>query len=138
MSTWTLEIFGQSYGRFYSSLSSYQQLVVDSALVNVLSVEGIGICSGEWGKPLGGGLYEFRIRKSLLAIERPTNATSLPPCPDSSNTPVLIRIFCTFHGDKIVVLHHGYDKQRDPSVKRQQREIRSARKLQNEWKEGLK
>lgn len=138
MSRWTIEIFGRSYGRFYSSLSKYQQLVVDSALLNVLSVEGIGICSGEWGKPLGGGLYEFRIRKSLLAIENSTNETSLMSRTDSRYSPVLIRIFCTFHGDKIVVLHHGYDKQRDPSAKRQQREIRAARKLHNEWKEGLK
>ncbi|MDH6532638.1 hypothetical protein M2119_000875 [Aurantimicrobium minutum] len=138
MSRWTIEIFGRSYGRFYSSLSSYQQLVVDSALLNVLAIEGIQICSGEWGKPLGDGLYEFRIRKSLHAFENPPNAGSDSPRSARSNTPVLIRIFCTFHGDKIVVLHHGYDKQRDPSPKRQQREIRAARKLHNEWKEGLK
>ncbi len=138
MSRWTIEIFGRSYGRFYSSLSSYQQLVVDSALLNVLAIEGIQICSGEWGKPLGDGLYEFRIRKSLHAFENPPNAGSDSPRSTRSNTPVLIRIFCTFHGDKIVVLHHGYDKQRDPSPKRQQREIRAARKLHNEWKEGLK
>jgi hypothetical protein len=138
MATWSIEIFGQSYGRFYSSLSRYQQVVVDSALMNVLIVEGIGICSGEWGKPLGGGLYEFRIRKSLLAIETSANAATDPPHSRRSNAPVLIRIFCTFHGNKIVVLHHGYDKQRDPSTKRQQREISAARKLQREWKEGLK
>lgn len=138
MSRWTLKIFGRSYGRFYSSLTTYQQLVVDSALLNVLSVEGIAICSGEWGKPLGGGLYEFRIRKSLLVIENPTNTASVTPSPDARNAPVLIRIFCTFYGDKIVVLHHGYDKQRDTSSTRQQREIRTARKLQKEWKEGLK
>lgn len=138
MSRWTLEIFGRSYGRFYSSLSSYQQLVVDSALLNVLSVEGIGICSGEWGKPLGGGLYEFRIRKSLLVIDNATKAVPEAPNAFRRDIPVLIRIFCTFHGDKIVVLHHGYDKQRDPSAKRQQSEIRAARKLQNKWKQGLK
>jgi hypothetical protein len=43
-------------------------------------------------------------------------------------------VFCTFHGDKIVLLHHGYDKKRDPSDRRQQREISKARRLHQEWK----
>ncbi|MDH6422938.1 hypothetical protein [Aurantimicrobium minutum] len=138
MSAWKVEIYGQSYARFYRSLSKYQQLVVDSAIRNVLSVEGIGICSGEWGKPLGGGLYEFRIRKSLHAIESHTGPETSTKYSPESQVQVLIRIFCTFHGDKIVVLHHGYDKKRDSSEKKQQQEIRTARKLHQEWKQGLK
>ena len=43
-------------------------------------------------------------------------------------------MFCTFHGDKIVLLYHGYDKKRDPSERRQQREIAKARRLHQEWK----
>jgi hypothetical protein len=42
---------------------------------------------------------------------------------------VLLRAFCHAHGDKVVLLLGGYDKGRDPSAKRQQREIATARKL---------
>lgn len=138
MSAWTVEVFGNSFPNFLASLSPYEQSVVIAAVRNVLSVEGIGICSGEWGKPLGGGLYEFRIRKSLHAIEARLPADERIEDSRQSQHPVLIRIFCSFHGDRIVVLHHGYNKQRDPSEKRQQREIRHARKILREWKEGLK
>lgn len=136
MSPWRVEVAGSGFLTFLSSLPHYEQAVVGAAIQNVLSVEGIGICANEWGKPLGNGLYEFRIRKSLQAIN--SLSQSLPETNPIGHKPVLIRIFCAFHGDKIVVLHHGYDKQRDPSAKRQQREIRTARKLHEQWKLGLK
>jgi len=47
---------------------------------------------------------------------------------------VLLRVFCTFYGDKIVLLYHGYNKKADPSEKRQQREIVKARKIHEHWK----
>jgi hypothetical protein len=47
---------------------------------------------------------------------------------------VLIRVFCTFHGDRIVLLYHGYDKKKDPSEKRQASEIARARKMHAAWK----
>jgi hypothetical protein len=137
MSLWTIEVVGTSFSKFLSSMPPYEQSVIAAAVKHVLSVEGIGICSGEWGKPLGGGLYEFRIRKSLHAIQSISHTSSANKATSHSQQPVLIRIFCAFHGDKIVVIHHGYDKKRDPSHKRQQREIRTARKLHHEWKQGL-
>jgi hypothetical protein len=47
---------------------------------------------------------------------------------------VLLRVFCTFYGDRIVLLYHGYNKKADPSEKRQNREIAKARKLHEWWK----
>lgn len=47
---------------------------------------------------------------------------------------MLLRVFCTFHGDKIVLLYHGYNKKTDPSEKRQRREIAKARKIHERWK----
>jgi hypothetical protein len=58
-----------------STLSPYEQAVVVAAINNILVPLGINICSTEWGKALGGGLFEFRIRASLQAaaipLERP-------------------------------------------------------------------
>ena len=45
-------------------------------------------------------------------------------------------VFCTFYGDKIVLLYQGYDKKSDPSQKRQQLEIAKARKAHARWKSG--
>lgn len=101
--------------------------MVLAAIDNVLKVYGIDICNGEWGKPLGGGLYEFRIRKPLHMITVDTGTFA-------GNRPVLLRLFCTFYGNKAVLLYHGYDKKADPSVKRQQHEIAKARKLHQRWK----
>jgi hypothetical protein len=79
----------------------------------------------------GEGLYEFRVRRSLDAIL--TTAGLDPWSLSGADRSVLIRVFCTFHGDRIVVLHHGYDKKRDPSPKRQQ--IAKARKIHEAWRD---
>lgn len=132
MTTWTIEYEGNAFVRFVMSLPEYEQAVLHAAIEHVLAVHGIDICSGEWGRPLGSGLYEFRIRRSLQAIL--SDAGDGTGSIHGSDRPVLIRVFCAFYGNKIVLLYHGYDKRRDPSQKRQQREIARARRLHDEWK----
>jgi hypothetical protein len=48
---------------------------------------------------------------------------------------VLLRVFVHFHGAKVILLIGGYDKGGDPSERRQQREIREARRLLAQFKE---
>lgn len=128
---WEIE-YEDEFEKFYVSLGEYEQAVLTAAIEHVLSVQGIDICAGEWGKPLGGGLYEFRVRRSLDAI---LSAARLEPsgAPGASR-PILLRVFLTFYGDKIVLLFHGYDKKKDPSDKRQQTEIARARRLLAQWR----
>ena len=47
-------------------------------------------------------------------------------------------MFCHSHGNKIVLLLAGYDKGRDPSEKRQQKEITRVRKCLTAWQEAKK
>ena len=47
---------------------------------------------------------------------------------------VLIRVYCTFYGQRIVLLLGGYNKLRDPSRKQEQKEIRAARSVLSAWK----
>lgn len=131
MSDWTIEIAGEDFAKFVRSLPVYEQTVLTAALNFVLAERGIDVCAGEWGKPLGSGLYEFRIRKGLDAI---LGEAGIEPSGPGGHRSVLLRVFCTFHGSKIVLLFHGYDKRRDPSAKRQKREIAKARRLLNDWK----
>lgn len=129
---WTIEYEGAGFERFLRSLPGYEQAVLIAAIEHVLARHGIDICAGEWGKPLGSGLYEFRVRRSLTAIlsEAGVDAAGFP----GADRGVLLRVFCTFYGDKVVLLYQGYDKKRDPSEKRQQREIAQARKVHDAWK----
>jgi len=132
VAVWSVEYEGDAFERFLFSLPAYEQAVLVAAVEHVLQVYGIDICSGEWGKPLGEGLYEFRVRKSLRTIL----ASAGLDAPEEAGTDrsVLLRVFCTFYGDKIVLLYHGYNKKTDPSEKRQQREIAKARKIHERWK----
>lgn len=129
---WSIEYEGDSFQRFVRSLAKYEQAVLIAAIEYVLQVRGPDICASEWGKPLGSGLYEFRVRKSLRTIME--NAGVEIPQGAHHGRPVQIRLFCTFHGQKIILIHHGYDKKADPSKKRQQREIARARTIHKRWK----
>lgn len=52
----------------------------------------------------------------------------------ASSTRVLLRLFVHFHGQKIILILHGYDKGRDDSPRRQNKEIQEARKRLRSWK----
>jgi hypothetical protein len=49
-------------------LGPYHQAVLDACITHVLAPMGMAVASTEWGKALGQGLYELRIRRSLHAI----------------------------------------------------------------------
>lgn len=138
MTSWSVDYEGDSFERFFLSLPEYEQAVLTAAIEYVLVVHGIDICAGEWGKPLGDGLYEFRVRRSLDAIL--AEAGIEPPEDDLAGTDrqVLLRVFCTFHGNRIVLLYSGYNKKRDPSDRRQQQETKRARKAHAHWKRELR
>ncbi len=136
---WTVEIWEDNRGNapyvdWMNDLSKYEQAVVTAAVRNVLQPLGMGICDTEWGKPLGDGLYEFRIRLALRAIMTWGKPADDEPPTEISGRKVLLRIFLTFHGSKIILLFHGYDKGKDPSERRQQKEIKKARKALASWK----
>jgi hypothetical protein len=58
----------------------------------------------------------------------------LPPDLAGADRQVLLRVHCTFYGNRIVLLFSGYDKGKDSSARRQQQEIRAARKALARWR----
>lgn len=97
------------------------------AAIEVLLGEfGLEICNTEHGKHLGQGLFELRIRHDETAIRGrgPSGGSQS----GKRRGDVLLRVFCHAHGEKIVLLLGGYDKGADPTEKRQDREIETARK----------
>jgi hypothetical protein len=80
---------------------------------------GVGVCGTEFGRQLGGGLFEFRLRTESLG--------------EGAEKKPVLRVFCHAYGRKVVLLVGGYDKGEDPSPRRQQAEIGVARWRLADW-----
>jgi hypothetical protein len=121
------------FAAWFGKLNEYEQAVVDAVIENIVAPLGMNICDTEWGKPLGGGLYEVRIRRTLSAIRTwGVPAGDAEPAAAGERA-VLLRLFVTFYGDRVVLLFQGYDKGKDPSERRQTKEIKTARKHLRAW-----
>ncbi|MEA2634233.1 MAG: hypothetical protein QOH92_1000 [Chloroflexota bacterium] len=115
----TLEFYKDAAGhkpvldwlRYKVSISTRR--VVGTALREILQEQGMGVCGTAFGRQLGGGLFEFRLREGKL----------------------LLRAFCHAYGDKVILLLAAYDKGEDPSSKRQQKEIELARRRLTDWQQ---
>lgn len=135
----TIEFFEEPSGRrpvedwMESELSDVELAALLAGFEHVLSHQGIGVCQSEWGKQLGEGLFEFRIRHTAAEIQRMFGGETRGEQGRSQR--VLLRVFCHAYGAKIVLLLNGYDKGADPSERRQQREIALARRRLTEFQE---
>ena len=45
-----------------SDLSPTKRRALGLAMREILQSHGVGVCAGSWGKQLGGGIFEFRLR----------------------------------------------------------------------------
>lgn len=81
---------------------------------------------------LGDGLHEFRVRHDAATIEGLAGHEPVEGLPTQKK--ILLRMFVHFHGNKVVLLIHGYDKGSDDSPRQQNREIRQARKRLTHWR----
>lgn len=93
------------------------------AMQVVLQRLGVAVCGTEFGKPLGDGLFEFRLRGDLRKQVRPGEKSGR----------FLFRVFCHAHGDRLILLLAAYDKGEAPSPRRQASEIALARARLREW-----
>ena len=98
-------------------LSVRQRRVLGYALSRLLQQYGIDVCDTEFGRQLGGGLFEFRLR---LKARKDGDAA-------------LLRLFCHAWGDRVILLLGGYDKGKSPGRRRQDREIQVARRRLAEY-----
>jgi hypothetical protein len=92
----------------------------------ILQSHGIGVCQSSWGKQVGGGIFEFRLRMDgSQAIDNDAETKA------GAGEKILLRVFCHAYGNKVVLLLAGYDKGEDPSKRRQQGELELAKKRLN-------
>ncbi len=103
---------GQAAGKdFLDGLSKTKRAILVAALKEILAEQGIDVCRTEWGKNLGKGLCEFRVR----------------------DRGVVLRVFFHAHGDKRILLLSGYDKGRFGGGKRQAQAIQRARQYLSDY-----
>jgi hypothetical protein len=108
-------------------LTRAQRFALGQAMREQLQAKGVGVCGTAFGKQLGKGLFEFRLRRDASALALPG---SLP----AGSSRILLRVFCHAYGDRIVLLLGGYDKGADPSPRRQNDEIAIARARLSDWR----
>jgi len=86
-------------------LTPAKRKAIGRAMNDVLQTLGVGVCGTEFGKQLGRGLFEFRLRRDLR--ERTSRGEGEP-------VRILLRVFCHAHGHKLILLLGAYDKGEDP------------------------
>ncbi|MSO27963.1 MAG: hypothetical protein EXQ60_07905 [Candidatus Nanopelagicales bacterium] len=97
--------------RWLNDLSPSKRELVARFVSASIEVRGPMLLGTPLPKSLGSGLCELRIRGRLTGVGQDA----------------LLRVFVHFHGSQQVLILGGYDKGRDPSKRRQQREIATAR-----------
>lgn len=118
---------------FLKDLGEPKRAALEAALVRILAIHGADVCKTEYGKPLGDGLYEFRLRHELHEVLKAAGRPDLVEKWTTEPTSVLLRVFFHMEGDKVVLLFGGYDKGKNPSDRRQNREIKQAKKRLREY-----
>jgi putative component of toxin-antitoxin plasmid stabilization module len=108
------------------SLSLTKKQALGTAMREVLQELGAGVCATEFGKQLGKGVFEFRLRQKPGEV-RSAKGSTLPP------ERILLRVFCHAFGRRLVLLLGGYDKSDDTSKKRQSKELEAARARLRRW-----
>jgi phage-related protein len=103
-------------------LSPTKRRALGMAMNEVLQRHGVQVVGERsWGRQLGQGLFEFRVDRTVK--------------PDDEITEKLVlRVFCHAHGDRKILVLHGYDKGKSSSSRRQQREIEVARSRLASWR----
>jgi phage-related protein len=103
-------------------LSPTKRRALGTAMNEVLQRHGIQVVGERsWGRQLGRGLFEFRVDRRI----KPD---------DEIAERIVLRVFCHAHGDRKILVLHGYDKGKDASSGRQQREIQVARSRLASWR----
>lgn len=87
-----------------------------------LQAFGPDVCKTTFGKNLGGGLYEFRLKEDDLPTSEGPRAA-------------LYRVFFAVYGDRLILLLHAYDKGEHPQSRYQERVIQVARQRLRDFHE---
>jgi hypothetical protein len=138
---WDIEFYADDRGnepclKWMRRLSREKRIALETAIELVLAHRGLDVVETEFGKALGGGLYELRVRWSAEEVASKVGAVLAEPAAETEA--ILLRLFFCTAGRKIILLLSGYDKAKNPGGRRQDKEIAEARKLLTAHREAEK
>jgi len=138
---WTVEFYEDADGRepcreWAEGLSPQKSAAFRAVLKHVLIPRGLDVVASEYGKALGQGLFELRIRWTASEIEHKITGLDVAEVGTPEN--ILLRVFFTTAGSKIILLINGYDKAEDPAGRYQNQQIKRARTMLSAYKEARK
>jgi len=125
-----VHVEGSNFIREMKNLHPNARVVVELAVQEILARDGVNLVTGNWLKRLGSGLWEFRIGKNFKSV---FSKSGIPHPARMSNEAILIRVFCAFEDQEILVLGL-YDKQRHGPGRQQDQAIQNARKALLQFK----
>lgn len=133
---YTLEFYEDENGdepvlRWLRSLTPRKRRAMGVALFEILQHEGPAVVDTNFGKAIGGGLFEFRLDQDAAQILGRKGKRARPEPSEPSK--VLLRVLCHAAGTRIVLLLAGYDKGERPSPRHQQAQIHLARDRLKDW-----
>ena len=120
------------FAKQLNSMQNEDSELVQVAIRQLLVVAGLDLMGTDWLKKVAPELWEFRIGKTSTAV---FSKIGLAPPEGFRPRRILVRVFCSFQNGRIILLLSIYDKGRDPTAKRQRREIEKASRLLVDWKQ---
>lgn len=138
---WTVEFYVEADGTtpvsdwLLEELTAAERRTVTAALRELVAAMGHDVCKTEFGKNLGGGIIELRLRQTEDQLMRRLGRGGEPPVhPEDEGTEIFLRVFFHPHGEKRALVLHGYSKGDNSSKRHQQKQIDLAEKRLARWK----
>ena len=119
-------------------LSPAQRRSVTAALEELVAYMGPDIVRTDFGKNIGGGVIELRVRQSEEQLLKRVGKTPREVHPEDEGEDILLRVFFHPHGQKRALVLHGYDKGKTPSKRHQQQQIAIAERRLARFKQREK
>lgn len=94
-------IYTREYVNQLRRLTPEVMAIVEALVDRLLLEQGMILTNGNWLKPLGDGLWEFRIGQSFKSALRAAGASDLSGI---RSRRILIRVFFAFDKDSVVLL----------------------------------
>jgi hypothetical protein len=118
---------------FVNALTPTQRRALDAANRVVLAALGKDVCGTEFGKALGRGLYELRLRQNADDI---LARYGRPRVRIGAKEPgrILLREYFYDYGSNKILILSGYDKGKHTSAAYEQKQIAKARKYLAEFR----
>jgi phage-related protein len=137
--TWKIEFYESENGDkpvlkwIKNDLTATKRRALGTAMRQVLQRHGNEVCSTEWGASVAPGVMEFRVRmRGSQVINNEDEVHDIEPETAqerydlNASEDILLRVFFTTRGEKLILLLHAYDKGKAPSTKNQNNQIKEA------------